>query len=126
MYIAVLSADQRRAKRLGDQILDACMQNGCYSTFLSYSANTEFLRELDRRQFNTVVITADSADELQLAHTISQRQPGIKLILLGDQQTAVEGYSLNADYCAKAEPQHEELKHIARIIFPAVTMQKGK
>lgn len=120
MYIAVLSADQRRAKQLGEQILDTCMQNGCYSTFLSYPANHEFLRELDRRQFNTVVITADSADELYLAHSISKRKPGIKLILLGDQQTAVEGYCLNADYCAKAQPQREDLKRIARIIFPAV------
>ncbi len=118
MYVAVLSSDRQRAKRLSDEILDICLNNGCYSTFLSFTADDGFLKELEQREFNTVVITIDNALALQLARQVADRQPGAKLVLLGSDRTAVEGYALNAHYCSVAQPQKEDLERIVRIIFP--------
>lgn len=120
MYVAVLSSDKARAQQIGEKILDTCLSNGCYSTFLSFVADHGFLDELERREFNTVVITADSHDELQLARNILSKQPQTKLVLLGSDTTAIEGYSLNAHYCARPEPEYEELRRIANIIFPTL------
>jgi len=118
MYVAVLSSDQQRAKRLGDEILDICLNNGCYSTFLSFAADDGFLKELEQREFNTVVITADNATALQMARKVADKQPNAKLVLLGSDRTAVEGYALNAHYCSVTQPQKEDLERIVEIIFP--------
>lgn len=118
MYVAVLSSDKLRAKRLGDKILDTCLSNGCYSTFIHFTADKSFLKELEKLDVGTVVLTADSHEELKLAKTITELKPKVKLILLGSDSVAVEGYSLSAHYCAAAEPQQEDLKRIADVIFP--------
>ncbi|MBQ8752852.1 MAG: hypothetical protein IJZ13_07090 [Clostridia bacterium] len=120
MYIAVLSSNRERADRLGDRILRHCLQKGCYSTFLSYTADDRFLEELTRREFSTVVLTADGREELLLAEAICARSPRIKLVLLGTNKAAVEGYALDVSYCAGAEPGETELDSIATVIFPPV------
>ncbi len=118
MFVAVLSSDKNRAKRLGQKILETCLSNGCYSTFMDFIADRGFLEELERRDFSTVVITADSETELKLAKSITNKKPKVKLILLGSDKTAIEGYALNAHYCADNEPNHEDLRRIADVIFP--------
>jgi len=118
MYVAIVSSDKARAERLGERILDTCLSNGCYSTFMNFTADHGFLDELDKREFSTVVLTADGAKELMLAKSISDKKPNVKLILLGSDKAAVEGYSVNAHYCADAEPAHEDICRIADIIFP--------
>ncbi len=118
MYVAIVSSDKTRAQRLGERILDTCLNNGCYSTFMNFTADHGFLEELDRREFSTVILTADGVAELMLAKSISDKKPKVKLILLGSDKTAVEGYSVNAHYCAEAEPEQEDICRIADIIFP--------
>ncbi len=120
MYIAILSSDKTRAQMLGERILDTCLSNGCYSTFMNFTADHGFLDELDRREFSTVILTADGVAELMLAKSIADKKPKVKLILLGSDKTAAEGYSVNAHYCVGAEPGHEDLQRIAEIIFPTV------
>ena len=120
MFVAVLSSDQEQAKRLGDRILEACLNKGCYSTFLCFRADESFVEELERREFNTVVITANGPHELLLAKLISERQPEAKLVLLGTDKTAVEGYTLNVHYCADTEPGEADLECITTVIFPPV------
>lgn len=118
MYVAVLSSDKMRAKRIGERILDTCLSNGCYSTFMAFIADRGFLDEMEKRAFSTVVITADGVSELVLAKTISEKKPNIKIILLGSDRAAVEGYALKAHYCAGTEPEQADLQRIADIIFP--------
>ena len=120
MFVAVLSSDRNRARRLGQKILEICLSNGCYSTFMDFSADHGFLEEMERREFSTVVLTADSEEELKLARSIADKKPKVKLILLGSDKTAIEGYTLNAHYCAENEPNHEDLRRIADVIFPVV------
>ena len=96
------------------------MSRGCYSTFLCFPADGRFLDELSRREFSTVVLTTDSPDELTLAKAITQRQPEVKLVLLGTDEAAVEGYSLNAHYCARSEPCAADLEYISAVIFPPI------
>ncbi len=120
MYVAVLAFDKMRAQQIGEKILDTCLSNGCYSTFLSFRADREFLDELERREFNTVVITAYGNEELKLAKSILSKQPQAKLVLLGSDTAAVEGYSLKAHYCSKHDPETEDLERIAKVIFPTL------
>ncbi len=120
MYIAVLSSNRERADRLGDRILRHCLQKGCYSTFLSFTADERFLEELTRREFSTVILTADSREELLLAEAIGVRSPRTRLVLLGTDRAAVEGYALDACYCAGAEPEEAELDSIFTVLFPPV------
>lgn len=96
------------------------MSRGCYSTFLCFPADSRFLDELSRREFSTVVLATDSPDELTLAKAITQRQPEVKLVLLGTDEAAVEGYSLNAHYCAQSEPCAADLEYISTVIFPPI------
>ncbi len=119
MYVAIVSSDKARAQQLGERILDNCLSNGCYSTFMNFTADHGFLDEMDRREFSTVILTADGVQELMLAKSISDKKPKVKLILLGSDKTAVEGYLVNAHYCADAEPDHKDICRIAEIIFPA-------
>ncbi len=118
MYVAVLSSDKLRAKRLGDKILDTCLSNGCYSTFIHFAADASFLSEMEKLDVGTVILTADSPKELELARLIVSKKPNVKLILLGSDSIAVEGYSLSAHYCAASEPMQEDLMRIADVIFP--------
>lgn len=117
MYVAVLSSDKNRAERLGDTILDVCLSNGCYSTFLSFTADESFLKELEQKEFSTVVLSAEGDSHIELAKDIFKRRPEIKLILLGSDRDAVEGYALGAHYCAGHQPEEEDFKRIADIIF---------
>lgn len=118
MYVAIVSPDRSHARRLGDDILDACLSSGCYSTFLDYAADDDFLNELREREFGTVVIAVNGENEWRVARAVASSQPQAKLILLGSDEAAVKGYTLNADYCLSAEPKEEELKQIVQIIFP--------
>ncbi len=118
MYVAIVSPDKTHARRLGDDILDACLRNGCYSTFLDYAADDGFLSELREREFGTVVIAVNSENEWRIAEAVAASQPQAKLILLGSDEAAVKGYTLNAAICLPAKPQEDELKQIVQIIFP--------
>ncbi len=123
MYVAIVSSDEKRAKRLSDDILDICLSRGCYSTFLSYTADDGFERALDEMEFNTVIVTADGYAERHIAKMVADKKPQAKLILLGSAEAAVEGYTLNADYCSAAEPQEEDMRRIVEIIFPIERMK---
>ena len=118
MYVAIVSPDRRHARRLGDDILDACLSNGCYSTFLDYAADDGFLSALHEREFGTVIIAMGSENEWRIAETVVAVQPQAKLILLGSDEAAVKGYALNADFCLPAKPNQDELMQIVQIIFP--------
>ncbi len=118
MYVAVVSPDKSHARRLGDDILDTCLRNGCYSTFLDYAADDEFLNALREREFGTVIIAVNGENEWRIAETVAASQPQAKLILLGSDEAAVKGYTLNADYCLSAKPKEDELTQIVQIIFP--------
>lgn len=118
MYVAIVSPDKSHARQLGDDILDACLRCGCYSTFLDYEADDGFLSELHEREFGTVILAVNSENEWRIAEAVVAAQPQAKLILLGSDEAAVKGYALNADYCLSAKPQEEELKQIVQIIFP--------
>ena len=123
MYVAIVSSDEKRAKQLGDDILDICLSRGCYSTFLSYTADDDFEKVLDERDFNTVIVTAAGETERRIAKMVADKKPQVKLILLGSAETAVEGYALNADYCSSAVPLEEDMRRIVEIIFPIERMK---
>ena len=123
MYGAIVPSDEKRAKQLGDNILDICMSRGCYSTFLCYTADEDFERALDEREFNTVIITATDEAERRTAKMVADKKPKVKLILLGSAEMAVEGYTLHADYCSAADPQEEDMRRIVEIIFPIERMK---
>lgn len=118
MYVAVVSPDKSHARRLGDDILDACLKNGCYSTFLDFAADDGFLGELREREFGTVIIAVNSENDWRIAEAVAASQPQAKLILLGSDEAAVKGYTLNAAFCLPAKPKEDELKQIVQIIFP--------
>ncbi len=118
MYVAVVSPDKALARQLGDEILDACLRRGCYSTFLDYAADDGFLDELREREFGTVILTVDGENEWRIAEAVASSQPQTKLILLGSDEAAVKGYTLNAAFCLPAKPKEEELRQIVQIIFP--------
>ncbi len=118
MYVAIVSPDRSHAKQLGDDILDACLRNGCYSTFLDYAADDGFLNALREREFGTVIVAVSGENEWRIAEAVTASQPQAKLILLGSDEAAVKGYTLNADYCLSAKPKEDELTQIVQIIFP--------
>ncbi len=118
MYVAVVSPDKSHARQLGDDILDACLRSGCYSTFLDYAADDGFLRELREREFGTVIIAVGGENDWRIAEAVVAIQPQAKLILLGSDEAAVKGYTLNATFCLSAKPKAEELEQIVQIIFP--------
>ena len=118
MYVAIVSPDKGHARRLGDDILDACLRCGCYSTFLDYAADDGFLGALREREFGTVILTVNGENEWRIAEAVVAAQPQAKLILLGSDEAAVKGYALNAVYCLSEKPQEEEFKQIVQIIFP--------
>ena len=118
MYVAIVSPDRSHAKQLGDDILDACLRNGCYSTFLDYAADDGFLNALREREFGTVIVAVSGENEWRIAEAVTASQPQAKLILLGSDEAAVKGYTLNADYCLSAKLKEDELTQIVQIIFP--------
>ncbi len=118
MYVAIVSPDKSHAKQLGDEILDACLRDGCYSTFLDYAADDRFLGELCEREFGTVILAVNGENEWRIAEAVAASQPQAKLILLGSDEAAVKGYTLNADFCLSAKPNEDELTQIVQIIFP--------
>lgn len=118
MYVAVLASSPTRATATRDRLLDLSLENGCYSTFLSYPAGEEFLAELERKDIGTVVLHTEAPRHLLLAESIIKRKPEVKLILLGSDEVAAQGYSLQARYCAGHDPDNSDLKQIVDIIFP--------
>ena len=118
MYVAIVSPDKAHARQLGDEILDACLRSGCYSTFLDYAADDGFLSELHEREFGTVILAVNSENEWRIAEAVVAAQPQAKLILLGSDEAAVKGYTLNAAFCLPAKPKEDELWQIVQIIFP--------
>lgn len=118
MFVAVVSPDRSHARQLGDDILDMCLRNGCYSTFLDFAADDEFLSELREREFGTVILVVNSENEWRIAEAVVAAQPQAKLILLGSDEAAVKGYAFNADFCSSPKPKEAELKQIVEIIFP--------
>ena len=118
MFVAVVSPDRSYARRLGDDILDACLRRGCYSTFIDYTADDEFLGALREREFGTVILEIQGENEWRIAQTVVAVRPQAKLILLGSNEAAVKGYALNADLCSSVHPKEDELNRIVQIIFP--------
>lgn len=118
MFVAIVSPDRCHARQLGDDILDVSLRCGCYSTFLDYAADDEFLHELRQREFGTVVLVVKTENEWRIAEAVADAQPQAKLILLGSDEAAVKSYALNADFCSSEKPKEDELKRIVQIIFP--------
>ena len=124
MFVAVVSPDRSQARQLCDSILDACLKCGCYSTFIDYVANDEFLNALREREFGTVILKIEGEEEWRIAETVVAVRPKAKLILLGSDEAAVKGYAFNADFCSSANPKEEELNRIVQIIFPVGKEEK--
>ncbi len=116
MVVAILSPDRAWSQAFSDGLLKRCALNGRYVEIETFCSFDSFNEDFDKKQFGTVIMSADKAEELEHAGKICQK--GVRLILLTDSNdVAVKAYSIFPDYCTYKCPDGEDLDRISSVIF---------
>lgn len=118
MSVAIWSHSIERSQLIGDRILKACLDNGCYTDVIAVRDEHHFARESEKRQFSTFICLARDPADLDKARRIKNEKSDIRIVVLTDcKETAVESYTLPADFCASPVLNKEDLTQIITLCF---------
>ena len=118
MSVAVLSGDCNYSQRMAEQILNVCMEKGCYTSFVPFHCYDEMLAYMAKSPFEAAVIASHNTDHFSHTHRVRELYPELKIVLMtNDSEVAVNGYKIGAVYCTDMQPDSNTLAEIATVLF---------
>lgn len=118
MSLAIVSTDVRNADKIGKQILEYSMKNGCYTDVILFSCLSDFFEKSKKRTFSTLLYTAEEVKALSILDEIKERLPDIKLaVIAGSSSVAAGCFTKGVDFCAETKLDETSIKRIVDLCF---------